>query len=184
MKKVFFGMVFCLALSGIHAQDSVSTGIEISFKYNRQSGAASNQFAVWIEDSEGKLVRTLFATRYTASGGWEKRPLSIPLWVKQSEIASLSKKDVDAFTGATPRASSSTLKYRWDGTDKNGNRAAAGEYRVFLEATIRNENKVIYSASFTLTGSTAREMTIRTQYFGNRSMEQKMIEGVQVFYIP
>jgi hypothetical protein len=184
VKKIFFGIIFCLIISGIHAQNTVPAGIEISFDYNRRSGTDSNQFAVWIEDNEGKMVRTLFVTRYTAAGGWEKRPLSIPLWVKQSEIASLSKKEIDAFTGATPRSSTNTLKYRWDGTDKNGNRAAAGEYRIFLEATLRNENRVLYSASFTLGGSTAPETMIRTQYFGSRSREQRMIENVQVFYTP
>jgi hypothetical protein len=184
MKKILFGIVFCLTLSGIHAQNSVSSGIEISFTYNRQSGMASNQFAVWIEDSPGKLVRTLFATRYTASGGWEKRPLSIPLWVKQSGISNLSKKEIDAFTAATPRASSSALKYRWDGTDKDGNRAAVGEYQIFLEATLRNENKVLYSAPFTLGGSTMLEMIIKTHYTGKNAKEQKMIENVKVFYRP
>jgi hypothetical protein len=183
MKKIFFGIVFCLALSGIHAQNSVSSGIEISFTYNYQTGFSSNQFAVWIEDSEGKLVRTLFATRFTAAlGGWEKRPLSIPLWVKKSGVSTLSKKEIDAFTGATPRTS--TLRYRWDGLDKNGNRAETGEYQIFLEATLKSENRVLYSASFILGDSTMLETIIKTKYFGKGTKERKMIENVRVFYNP
>jgi hypothetical protein len=184
MRKILFGMIFCLVLSGVHGQNSVSTGIEISFTYNRQSGLSSNQFALWIEDSEGKLVKTLFATHFTASGGWEKRPLSIPLWVKQSEPSILSKTEIDAFSGATPRVSSSALKYRWDGTDKDGKRVAAGEYKVFLEASLRMENKVLYSAGFTLGGSTMQEIMLRTHYTGKSARERKMIENVRVFCLP
>jgi hypothetical protein len=181
MKKILFGMIFLLALSGVHAQKSVSTGIEISFTYNRQSVLSSNQFALWIEDGEGKLVKTLFATNFTASGGWEKRPLSIPLWVEKSEPSTLSKTEIDAFTGATPRPGA--LKYRWDGTDKDGKRVAEGEYKVFLEATLRMENKVLYSASFTLGGSIMQEIMLRTHYSGKGTRERKMIENVRVFCI-
>jgi len=37
--------------------------VEVSFTFARQSGAASNQFAVWVEDAQGRYVRTLYATR-------------------------------------------------------------------------------------------------------------------------
>jgi hypothetical protein len=182
MKKILFGIVFCLTISSIFAQNSVSTGIDISFTFNRRTDFASNQFAVWIEDSQGKLIRTLFATKYTATGGWEKRPLSIPLWVKQSGLSELSKTEIDAFSGATPRAG--PLTYRWDGLDKNGKRMAAGEYQVFLEATLKDENRVLYSAPITLGGSTALETIIKTKYTGKSTKERKLIQDVRVFYRP
>jgi hypothetical protein len=188
MKKIFFITALYLVFFGVHApnlwsQNSASqSGIDISFTYNRLSGSASNQYAVWIEDNRGNLIRTLFATRYTASGGWQRRPNSIPLWVKQSGLSSLNKAEVDVFTGATPRTGA--VSYRWDGTDKNGRQATAGEYRVFLEATLRNENKVLYSAPFTLGSSTAAEATVRTEYFGNDTRDRNMIENVRVLYRP
>jgi hypothetical protein len=135
---------------------------------------------VWIEDNQGKLIRTLFATKYTATGGWEKRPLSIPLWVKQSGLSELSKTEIDAFTGATPRAGA--LKYSWDGLDKDGKRMAAGEYQVFLEATLKDENRVLYSAPITLGGSTKLETIIKTKYTGKSTKERKLIQDVRVFY--
>jgi hypothetical protein len=182
MRKIFLCMLLFTILSGIYAQNSVSTGIDISFTFNRRTDFASNQFAVWIEDSQGKMVRTLFATRYTATGGWEKRPLSIPLWVRQSGLSTLSKEEIDAFTGATPRAGA--LTYRWDGLDTNGRRMAAGEYQVFLEATLKDENRVLYSAPITLGGSTGLETIIRTKYTGKSTRERKLIQDVRVFYRP
>jgi len=190
MKKICFITVFCLVLSctQIATQNSANpantnpASAEISFVFNRQSGSSSNQYAVWVEDSRGNLVKTLYATRYTANGGWERRAQSIPLWVSKSGLSTMAKKDIDAFTGATPRTG--TQNYRWDGTDKNGNRLAAGEYRVFLEATLRGENRVLYSATVTLgSGSDSpAEAQVRTEYFGNSTSERGMIEGVRVVY--
>jgi len=39
--------------------------LEISFDFKRQGTIASNQYAVWIEDDKGKLIKTLYVTRYT-----------------------------------------------------------------------------------------------------------------------
>ena len=142
MKRILCIAVFGLVFFRLPAQNAVpQSGVEISFVFNRQSGFASNQFAVWIEDGRGNHVRTLFATRFTASGGWQRRPLSIPLWVRQSGLSALNSREIDGFSGATPRTGA--VSYRWDGRDRNGNPAAVGEYTVFLEATLRNENRVL-----------------------------------------
>ena len=41
-------------------------GVSIDFDYMRMSGKASNQFAVWIEDTESNVVKTIYATDFTA----------------------------------------------------------------------------------------------------------------------
>jgi hypothetical protein len=185
MKKASFLVVFCLVLScvDIATQSAANpASAEISFAFNRQSGSSSNQYAVWVEDGRGNLVKTLDATRYTANGGWERRAQSIPIWVSKSGLSALEKKDIDAFTGATPRTG--TQNYRWDGTDKNGNPLAAGEYRIFLEATLRGENRVLYSASVTPGSGSGSpvESQVRAEYFGSSARERGMIENVKVVY--
>ena len=60
---------------------SISGEVIISFDYERISGSASNQLAVWIEDMSGNLIRTLYATAWTADGGYTMRPDSIALWI-------------------------------------------------------------------------------------------------------
>ncbi|GHV76046.1 hypothetical protein AGMMS49942_08670 [Spirochaetia bacterium] len=184
MKKMiaFLAVLCVMALSDAAAQ-SQPAAAEVSFSYTRQSGSGSNQFAVWIEDARGNYVKTLYATRFTASGGWERRPLSILQWVRQSGLAKLSKSQVDTFTGPTPK--SGKLTYRWDGTNQTGIVAPAGEYRLFLEATLRNENRVVYSAvvplSGTIAGAPRRNAEVKSEYFGAGSAERGMIDGVQVF---
>ena len=187
MKKVLFCWLFCLALSLAYAQNAEPfSGIAISFTFNRQSGTSSNQFAVWIEDSRGDFVTTLFATRYTATGGWQRRPLSIPLWVRQSGLSAMNRGDIDAFSGATPRTGA--VSYHWDGRDKGGNLLASGGYRILLEATLRRENRVLYSAPFIM-GSTSSAATdvdpeVTIEYFGSDTRERGMIERVRVTYLP
>ena len=57
--------------------DDISGEVIISFNFERQSGWASNQFAIWIEDMDGNYINTLYATAWTANGGYASRPDSI-----------------------------------------------------------------------------------------------------------
>jgi hypothetical protein len=152
--------------------------VEVSFVYTRQSGSGSNQFAVWIEDAQGRYVKTLYATRFTAAGGWQRRPLSLPQWVKQSKLAEMNKTQIDALTGPTPQSGS--LRYVWDGTDSAGRTVSAGEYRVFVEATFRNENCAVYTATVKL--GEKGQSTAQVQYLGSGTAERGMIGPVTVTY--
>ena len=117
--------------------------VVITFDYKKQSGSASNQYAVWIEDMDDNLVKTLYATRYTAGGGYRNRPDSIALWVEKSNLDSMSSSEVDAISGATPKAG--TQSYTWDLTDKDGGAVPSGDYKFFVEGTLRWKNYVLYS---------------------------------------
>ena len=91
----------------------------------------------------GQLIKTLYATRFTANGGYKNRPDSIPVWVEKSGLASMTESDIDAVSGATPNAGE--LSYAWDLTDPNGNKVPAGQYKFFVEGTLRWKNQVLYS---------------------------------------
>ena len=152
--------------------------VEVSFTYTRQRGIGSNQFAVWIEDTQGRYIKTLYATRFTAAGGWQRRKQAIPQWVKQSNLAGMSKPQIDALTGPTPNGGA--LRYYWDGTDSAGRAVPAGEYRVFVEATLRTENRVLYTAAVKL--GEKGQVTAQAQYFGSGAAERGMIGPVTVTY--
>ena len=136
----------------------------ISFDYKKQSGYASNQFAVWIEDMDGHFIKTLYATNYTAKGGYKNRPDSIALWVEKSGLASMDKPDAAA--GATPKAG--TLSYEWDLTSADGGAVAPGEYRFFVEGSLRWKNRVIYSGVIK-TGGGAAEITAGAEFIREAS---------------
>ena len=160
---------------------AVSTGAaaEITFTFTRQSGSASNQYAVWIEDARGQHVKTLYASRWTANGGYSRRPTSIPLWVKQSGLANMSRVQVDAISRATP--STGKMTYTWDGTNSSGASVPNGNYTLVLEATLRWENQAYYRAPLAL-GQGAAAPQVSVEYTGERdtTAERGMIREVGV----
>jgi hypothetical protein len=176
MKKTFFVLFFICVAYALFAQ---TNKVEVSFTYTKQGGFASNQFAVWIEDAQGRHVKTLYATKFTATGGWQKREFSLPLWVKQSNLAGMNKAQIDVITGSTPK--SGDLRYVWDGTNSTGKAVPAGEYRVIVEASLRNENSVIYTAAVKLGGEKGK-VTAQPRYTGTSAAEQGMVGPVTVTY--
>ena len=69
--------------------------LEVSFDYQRQAGPGSNQYAVWIENEKGDVVKTLFVTSYTTKGrarggeqpkrGYIVRPACVHSWMPSRE---------------------------------------------------------------------------------------------------
>ena len=136
---------------------SKATTLEVSFNYQRQDGPGSNQYAVWIENEQGDVVKTLFVTSYTTKGrtrpgeepmrGYVKRPNCVPTWVKSAKAAAQTDQQLDAFTGATPQAGG-TQTFTWDFTDQQGKAVPQGKYKVFVEATLYQASDIIYSGTF------------------------------------
>jgi len=133
------------------------TNLEVTFDYQKQQGPGSNQYAVWIENDKGEVVKTLFVTSFTTKGrtrgneqpmrGYVKRPACVPAWVKASNAASMSDSQLDAFTGATPK-SSGTQTFTWDFRDQQGKAVKKGTYRILVEATLYNASTITYSGTF------------------------------------
>ena len=117
--------------------------VVISFDFVKQSGSASNQYAVWVEDMEGNYIKTLYASRWTATGGYKTRPESLSLWSSRALLALMPKEEVDAVSGATPKTGKQS--YTWDLTNTNGEPVPAGEYMFLVEGTMRWKNFLIFS---------------------------------------
>ena len=159
MKKLI--IVILIAVSAVTAVTCLARkapkALEISFNYNKQQGPGSNQYAVWIEDEAGAVVKTLFVTEFTSKGrarggqpaqrGYTYRPTCVPTWVKNVKAESLTDAQMDAFSGATP-ASSGVQTFIWDFTDQSGKAIPAGSYKVYLQATYYNEGIVTYTGTF------------------------------------
>jgi hypothetical protein len=161
------------------ASGRVSGNVEISFQYERQSGSGSNQFAIWVEDAAGQLVKTIFATEFTVDGGYAFREQSIPLWVERSKLADMSETQVDAVSSATPSAGN--LVYTWDLTDDAGALVSAGQYTIYLEASLRFENSALYQGMLNIGGGPV-EITPEAQYSGDSAAERGMISDVLMSY--
>ena len=175
MKKSLAVLMFLYIVTGLQEQASQ---VEVSFDYTKQLGVGSNQFAVWIENAQGQYVKTLYATRFTANGGWRRRAQALPVWVRQSNAADMDRVHIDAISGPTPKTGS--LRYSWDGTDNAGRALGEGQYRIMVEATLRMDNRVLYTAMVRL--GERGQTTAQPRYFGSGSRERGMIGPVTITY--
>lgn len=69
------------------------------------------QLAIWVEDSDGTYIDTLFVTKKASGNKWigspkDGRPEALPDWYKakgQNPAVKISKDELDATTSATPK---------------------------------------------------------------------------------
>jgi hypothetical protein len=165
--------------------------LTVTLDFQRQSGYASNQYAVWVEDADGGYIATLYATRYTANGGYKVRPDSISAWVAKSGLADMEKAEVDAIAAATP--ASGTQTYTWDLTGADGSTVLPGEYRFCVEGSLRWKNRVLYSGVISIgeeadTADGAAEFTYEASdgqpALTSESIENGMLGAVKAEYEP
>lgn len=150
--------------------------LHVSFNFNR-GGIASSQYAVWIEDAKGSLVRTLYATSFTAKGGYQFRKESLPTWVSKSQLGKMPAAEVDAITGATPQ--SGRLTYTWDGTDQQGRTMPEGTYSLVIEGSTYWESRVIYKGIISWRENNTEKIEINEQWFSPSATNKDMINEVE-----
>jgi hypothetical protein len=188
MKKVLSLMILCAA-SALMASCAPKPGeLEISFNYTKQAGPGSNQYAVWVENSEGKVVKTLFVTEFTSKGrsrdgskparGYTFRPSCMPTWVKHIDAENVSDEQMDAFTGATP-ANGGVQTFTWDFTDQAGQPVPKGTYRFYVEATYNGPSVVTYTGTVS-TGQKAGDVSTDCSYIEESEERKDMISDVRV----
>lgn len=96
-------------------QETTATAgtLTVKFDYTHYPTLATGQYAIWIENATGQLVRTVFVTRFTGRGGFNNRPDCCPTWVSKANPQSHNSDEVDGYTGATPQ--NGRQQYVWDG---------------------------------------------------------------------
>ncbi len=176
LSVVFFLMMFA---NGLFSQNNRK--LEITVSYEHQDGRGSNQYAVWIEDDAGKLVKTLYVTSYTAQGGYVSRPGCTPLWVEKADAKNLSKEQVDAFSGATPKTGNPT--YTWDLTDEEGKKVAVGNYTFLVQGTyFFPDHQVLFKGNIDLTIPEEVEIKTVPEFSSEEVQNKGMIKEVTAKY--
>ncbi|MDR7865563.1 MAG: DUF2271 domain-containing protein [Sporomusaceae bacterium] len=116
--------------------------VTISYELHRMPTIASNQMAVWIEDSGGRFVKTLYVTWFTGKGGYERRPDCLPLWRKAAGVDGPPTAEVDAVTRATHHPGRHSLA--WDCTDAAGRPVLPGKYIYKAEGTLFWSKEILW----------------------------------------
>ena len=184
----FLSRLILVAVAILTASCSSDPGsLELSFQYNKQPGPGSNQYAVWIENADGQVVKTLYVTEFTAKGrsrdgskparGYTYRPSCTPTWVQHVGAESLTDQQIDAFTGATP-AQSGVQTFTWDFTDQDNQPVAKGTYRFYIEATYNGPSVVTHTGTVTY-GAPAGDIPVETTYIEASEDRKDMITDVK-----
>ncbi len=90
--------------------------------------------AVWVEDADGRAVRTL--TLWVSSGGagpFQWLP-DLKRWYQTDQERKKTEKKEILFTVSRPTRPPGKYKVIWDGKDNNGKQLGGGEYTITVEA--------------------------------------------------
>jgi hypothetical protein len=190
IKTIAYQAILCMIALAIfagtaYAEDTSAaddSGIEIAFTYQRGTTIASNQLAVWVEDEEGSVVKTLLVTDFTAGRrGYRNRDMSLPVWVASADPESMTDQEIDALSAATPRPGE--LIYVWDFTDEAGKKVPDGIYTIHIEGTFYWESEVLYTAVID-TAQLAEEIEVEMERTAPDTHEnENMITNVNVSII-
>ena len=136
--------------------------VDVDFEYKAMSGFASNQFALWVENDNGDVVKTLFVTDFTGvKRGYKKRDQSLNHWVFSAKPAYLSDDELDAISGATPKTGSQ--HFTWNLTDDDGNKVPSGKYYIILEGTLYQGSNVLYIGTVDLDKPDQGELEVKME---------------------
>ena len=163
--KAILSLIALMLIAGTALAESDAaaeySGIEITFTYQRGTTIASNQLAVWVEDEEGAVVKTLLVTDFTAGRrGYRNRTMSLPVWVASADPESMTNQEIDALSAATPRPGE--LVYVWDFTNEAGEKVPEGIYTIHVEGTFYWESDVLYTAVID-TAQVAEEIAVKME---------------------
>jgi hypothetical protein len=148
LKAIVLCLLFLLNINSFSQKTEKEKQVNITYNWYKIPGHGSNQLAVWVEDEKGNYICTIYATKFTATGGYKYRQVSLSEWTAKSNLKDLSKEEVDGFTGATQPAGKQTLV--WNCKDKTGKVVPNGNYVIRMEANIHDADKMFYSGKITI----------------------------------
>jgi hypothetical protein len=153
--------------------------VAVTLNYKERDSYYTNQFAIWIEDDKDHFVKTVYVTSFTANGGYEKREDALPIWVERSDIQAASSEAIDAISGPTPK--SGKLMYIWNLTDEKGQAVAAGTYHFYVEATVYQKNRILYSGIINTNGPDTT-VTADASYTTDMAKDEATVTGVAAIW--
>lgn len=152
MKKI-------LVLLMLFAAAALYADVEVDFEYNAMSGFASNQFALWVENESGDVIKTIFVTDFTGvKRGYKKREQSLNNWVSVAKPAQMSDSGLDAISYATPK--SGAQHFTWDLTDSQDKKVPAEKYFIKLEGTLFQGSNAVYTGTVDIGKATAGPLEV------------------------
>ncbi len=127
-----------LLVAGCSSQNTAK--LKFSFQLNKKEEfIASNQIAIWLQNSEGNYLKTFFVCDYLSYGGYTI-PDVCPNWVSKSDWQKQPGEIVDAVSQATPDVGEVVLEF-----DFPGDELIPGKYKYCIEVHVAENYNELYS---------------------------------------
>jgi hypothetical protein len=153
--------------------------IEVSFLY-LEPGSVDPTYhtAIWLEDTTGKLVQTLFVSNELSTTYYESGK-ACPDWVKQAGWAKATRSLINAVTGPTPNVSSGMMSF-----DLGEKGIAPGKYRFRFQVNINDDYNVLFQGDLVV-GNSEQELKIETLYLPSKpDIGTDVVKDVKAHYYP
>jgi len=134
--------------------------------------------AMWLEDKDGKLVKTLFVSNELSNQEY-KVGYACPDWVKQASWEKAEKPAVDAVTGPTPNVGNGAFAF-----DLGQLGIAPGTYVFNFQVHLAEKYNVRFRGTFNA-GESAEDVKIEVLYSpGKPPADDNIVRDVYVKYAP
>lgn len=134
--------------------------------------------AMWLEDKDGKLVKTLYVSQELSAGEYKSGNVC-PDWVKLAKWGETAKADVDAVTAPTPNVGSEARTF-----DLAHYGITPGTYTFKFQMHVLERHNVLFRGTVTVGGPAQTPKLEMTQGPGELMSTDQYVREVQVQYIP
>lgn len=160
--------------------DVLKNSVVVTYDLFKIPSNGSNQVAIWVEDTSGNFVQTLYATKFTATGGYVKRPASLKTWVVKSDWENATKDEIDGISSATPAAG--PQKVVWNCKNKSGVLVPDVFYKICMEGNLRS-GKMMYAKALIKIGKNGKKVVANMSYEPEDGKAEPLFENVLVEFI-
>lgn len=165
---------------GVAAQTATAAGtLEIQYIYLApQETHPTYHTAIWLEDGQGRLVKTLFVSTELSATEY-KMGEACPDWLKLVDWEKAAKTDVDAVTGATPPVGMGGMAF-----DLAQAGVPPGKYQFRFQVHITEQYNILYRGAVEV-GQSGSTPPLEAVYGpGKLTTTEQFIRDVQLRYIP
>lgn len=143
LKKIFWiAALLIFVACGADKSKFVNGVLHVNFQISgpKSDVQPSYQTAVWIEDVQGNLLKTLFVSEYLSYGGYNDSTIC-PQWSSRANWDAAPEEEYDARTQATPSVGEHDLTF-----DLSGENVLPGPYFVNIQVHLLEDYNIACSA--------------------------------------
>lgn len=168
-----------VSMLGCHSggKNAAKGFLEISYRFKKASGVQpSYQTAIWLEDENGDLARTLFVSEYLSYGGFHDSTIC-PNWSRKANWDNIDESMFDAVTAATPSTGENSLK-----VDCQKENIAPGTYRCCVQVHIVENYNIMYCGTIKIGDGKSETIAMVDYSPGKHPLAGDVLNDVKLSY--